>query len=250
MWSDELPDDDDDSDIDDDDDDDDDPDMPAVDAADSDDSDDGGGLEGPTVPQPAPSPAADPTKLAEPSASDRKALRRLRKAISDSHDRLVIVRVQDNPTQPATFRVGQVDWESSDPHMSERFGVYRVKWWRPHLEDNESRPLVECRFWPDVWTLRADGNFGHVQAVRPERARQATSSDQTLHWRYGDVSLAEDLIVGPFEFSKVRKTMQGPKRQAVQESERIDDVYWKILTDRAHEFGLDVSSIRLKPSGQ
>ena len=182
----------------------------------------------PQAPKPSPKPKADPSTLVEPSASDRKALRRLQKAIQDSHDKLVLVRVQDNPTMPPTFRLGEVDWNARDPQLTERFGVYRIRWWRQHLDDANSRSLVESRFWPDVWTLRADGNFGHVQQVRPDRAVAATADDSTLHWRCGDVSLAEDLIVGPFDFSQVRLPMQGRKRQTLSEYNRVDDVYWKL----------------------
>jgi hypothetical protein len=171
----------------------------------------------------------------------------LAKRIRDSHDRLVIVRVQDNPTLPASFRLGQVKLDEQDPSLTQHFGVYRLRWYRQYLEDVHLRSVVNSRFWPDVWTLRTDGTFGHPHAVRPSRATRVTAEDPTLHWKSGDVSLAEDLIVGPFEFSQVRIPMQGPKRQAVSEENRIDEMYWKILTDRAHQFEVDVSQIRLTP---
>ena len=167
---------------------------------------------------------------------------------SNSQDKVVIARVQDNPTQPPTFRIGQVDLDSSDPQVSSRFGVYRVKWWRPHLDDVKTRSMVNSRFWPDVWTLRTDGGFGHAQSVRPERAKAATADDDTLHWQDGDVSLAEDLIVGPFDFSQVRKPMQGPKRKAISESYRVDETYWTILQERAEQFGIDIANIRSTPT--
>ena len=143
-----------------------------------------------------------------------------------------------------------MDWNERDPQLTDQFGVYRIRWWRQHLDDATSRSLVDCRFWPDVWTLKADGNFGHVHAVRPERAVAATTDDSTLHWRCGDVSLAEDLIVGPFDFSQVRLPMQGHKRRAVSEHNRVDDVYWKLLSERSPQFGVDVSDIRSKPVGE
>jgi hypothetical protein len=246
MWSEDLPDGDDDESDDSENEEDDDVNMPPVDV-DSEGDESDATVEGPQIPTPQPQPQADPSKLAHPCTSDRKALRSLQRAILDSQDKLVLVRVRDNPTQPATFRLGQVDWNARDPALTERFGIYRIRWWRQHLEDATSRSIVDSRFWPDVWTLKANGNFGHVHAVRPDRAAAATANDSTLHWRCGDVSLAEDLIVGPFNFSQVRKPMQGPKRRAVSEYNRVDEMFWNLLSARAHQFGIDVSRIRLPP---
>ena len=78
-------------------------------------------------------------------------------------------------------------------------------------------------FWPDVWTTKADGELGHEQPIRPSRAHLTVRKDMTLQWLQSDVSLAEDLIVGPFHFTKQRIPMQGPKRQAISEENRIDD---------------------------
>jgi hypothetical protein len=61
------------------------------------------------------------------------------------------------------------------------------------------------------------------------------------------VSLVEDLIVGPFEFSQVRIPMQGPKHHAVSEHNRIETTYWDILVKQANQFGIDGSSIRSLP---
>jgi hypothetical protein len=247
MWSEDVPDEDSDESDEDDEEEDDNVNMPPVDAADSEGEESDVTVEGPQVPTPQPQPQADPSKLVDPSAADRKALRSLHRAILDSQDKLVFVYTRDNPTQPATFRLGQINLNASDPALTDRFGIYRLRWWRQHLDDATSRSIVDSRFWPDVWTLKANGNFGHVHAVRPDRAAAATASDSTLHWRCGDVSLAEDLIVGPFDFSQVRKSMQGPKRRAVSEHNRVDETYWNLLSARAHLFGIDVSTIRLPP---
>ena len=246
MWSEDTPDEDDDESDDSNDEEDNNVNMPPVDA-DSEGEESDATVEGPQVPTPQPQPQADPSKLVDPSTSDRKALRSLQKAILDSQDKLVLVRIRDNPTQPATFRLGQVDWNARDPALTDQFGIYRVRWWWQHLEDVTSQSIVDSRFWPDVWMLKANGNFGHVHAVRPDRAAVATANDLTLHWQCGDVSLAEDLIVGPFDFSQVCKPMQGPKRCAVSEHNRVDETYWNLLLARAHQFGIDVLMIRLPP---
>ena len=56
--------------------------------------------------------------------------------------------------------------------------------------------------------------------------------------------------MGPFDFSQVRLPMQGRKRRAVSEHNRVDDVYWKLLSERSPQFGVDVSDIRSKPVGE
>ena len=248
MWSDDLPDDNDDDNDDDEDNDQEDTAMPPVDA-DSEDDEAEAQVEPPAQRVPPPQPQADPSKLVTPSDSDKKALRKLHKALLDSLDKLVIVRVPDDIGRP-TFRIGQIVWEEQDPYLNKHFGVYQVRWWRQHQDDRLQRSMVNSRFWPDVWTTDVDGALSREQVVRPGKVSLTLAQDSTLTWRNGDVSLAEDLVVGPFEFSQARVPMQGPKKRAISEPNRIDDLYWKILADRSHQFGIDATKIRLEPSGQ
>jgi hypothetical protein len=42
--------------------------------------------------------------------------------------------------------------------------------------------------------------------------------------------------------------MQGPKRRAISEQNRIDRTYWNILTSRAPNFQVDVTTIHTSPN--
>ena len=203
--------------------------------------------EGQALPRPTPTPRADPSQLSLPSDTDKKALRKLHKAIQDSNDKLVLVVVRLAPDAPVQFRLGQVVLEDQSPEMNLQFGVYCLRWWQQHLNDKETRSLADSRFWPDIWTAMTDGRYGHEQPVRPDRATKTIQNDPTLIWKHGDVSLAEDLLVGPFDFTKVRISMQGPKRRAVSEDHRIDETFWNLLEARAPKFNLDVSDLRTVP---
>ena len=146
-----------------------------------------------------------------PSALDKKALRKLHKALLNSLDKLVIVRVLDDAGKP-TFCIGQVVWEEQDPDLNKHFGVYQVQWWRQHPEDQLQQSITSSRFWPDVWTISADGTLGRKQVVKPSKVTATLAQDSTLTWQSGDILLAEDLVVGPFEFLQARMPMQGPKK--------------------------------------
>ena len=180
--------------------------------------------------------------------STTRALRKLRRAIDDSHDRLVLVRIPGTKSAPPTLHLGQIHPSDQQPQLTTRFGVYRVRWWRQHLCDAKERSLVDSRFWPDTWTLSTDGSLGHPQAIRPSKVAQTLESDATIQWRSGDISLAEDLLVGPFNFTQIRLAMQGPKRRAISEQNRIDRTYWSILMSRAPSFQVDVTNIHTTPT--
>ena len=129
--------------------------------------------------------------------------------------------------------------------MALQFGIYPVKWLCPQHQDKELRPLVECRFWPDIRTVRSDKSVGVPQPVCPVKV--SATRDPSLQWMSDDVCMARDLLVGPFDLCTVRSSMRGPKRRAVSENDRIDDVYWKQLEAKAQAFDIEVSNIRLSP---
>ena len=89
----------------------------------------------------------------------------------------------------------------------------------------------------------------HVpRTVKRERLALALQKNHNLKWPLLQVNLAEDLIVGPFDFS-IRNPpaylQDGPP-----EPDHIANAHWNILEDRAHEFHIDTSNLRTVPQIQ
>ena len=107
---------------------------------------------------------------------------------------------------------------------------------------------MNSRLIPEVCKKRADGGDKRHIHVKATKIQEALERDETLEWPTELIPLAEIRMVGPFDFSTVRKTMQGPKKRAVQEHYRIDEVCWQRLEQRATLFSTDVSAIRMTPT--
>jgi hypothetical protein len=201
----------------------------------------------PPTPLPAASPMALPPSVPRNEAT-RSALQRLFRTISDSTDSLFFVSYTTDPAIPPVWRLGQVDQDDTSPSVAKESGIYRVRWWTQHHDDSKSRSIVDSRFWPDVYNVRADGAPGKRHPVKPLKISDALANDPTLCWQADDFPLAECLIVGPFDFFKKRTSMRGPKRQAISETNHVDNVYWQQLEQRAHLFGIPTDSIRETPN--
>ena len=104
----------------------------------------------------------------------------------------------------------------------------------------------ECRFAPDVHTIRADQLLGKRHPVKPERITADFESDLTIRWVGDTVNITEVHIAGTFKFRKVPIGLRAPKQQAVSESYHIDDIYWAQLEQGGPEMGVCVENIRSK----
>ena len=75
------------------------------------------------------------------------------------------------------------------------------------------------------------------------------SKEPRARWERYEIPLAEVRLVGPINFTMVRKpSKKGHKRQATQETHRVDEVYWNLLEERAREAKIDVSHVRQVPT--
>jgi hypothetical protein len=95
---------------------------------------------------------------------------------------------------------------------------------------------MDCRFWPLIQELRADGNFGAIVMVRPNKVdKLLAKKPYTRGWYQDKVNLAEDGIVGPFNFD----TING-------KANRITPKYWTELLQAAKEhdlYALDIKKV-------
>ena len=91
-------------------------------------------------------------------------------------NKLFFLRIQGT----SMWRLVQVDLNETDPYAAKHYGQYQVRWWTAASHDRSHRMVQECRFAPDVSTIRADQSLGKRHLVKPERITAALESDPTI----------------------------------------------------------------------
>ena len=127
-----------------------------------------------------------------------------------------------------TWYVVQVDLDETDPLVAKDWGVYHVKWYIRHHEDAKSMLQCNCRFWPEIHEIIPDGGFGPLYPVSPHKvAKTLEKQGNRFGWYQLDINLAENGLVGPFDFAPNHK---------------IPNAAWDQLRIKAAEQKLDVES--------
>ena len=87
----------------------------------------------------------------------------------------------------------------------------------------------------------------HVKRyIKHERLALAQQKNPHLKWPTQPTNLAQDLIVGLFDFTPRKPSAYLP--DGPPEPARIANAHWSVLEDRAHEFNIDTSTIRQRPT--
>jgi len=185
-------------------------------------------------------PSIEPPKLPSKAA----LLQRLRRDIDESTDKLFFVRSKQNGKYH--WKVGQVVTKDSNPHAMKTYGQYRMRWFIPNSTDAETLSTTDCQFWADFRTLQSDLSLGRQAIVKPSKAEGRLRDSTAMIWAQDDVNLAEDRIVGPFNFEKRR--IPGPGRtKTVSNTSFIPEATWNKLERLAGISSIDASQIRLPP---
>ena len=174
------------------------------------------------------------------TTSSARALRLLYNTIARSTHKLLFAL-----TCPGTWKLVRVAWDEVDRYKARTTGVFPIQQFRPHFQETPRRAPVDCNYIPDLVEWMPDTNT-HVQRdVNPQRRISACRKNPNLSWPTQDLNLAEHLIHGPFDFSKLQPPAYiGP---GPAEPRRVANLYWCILEDRASTFGIDVSNIQTVP---
>jgi hypothetical protein len=88
-----------------------------------------------------------PTRPVEPP--DVRALCKFYRTIQDSPTKLFFIR-WPIPEAAATWKLGQVDLDETDPQLARTQGVYFIRWWTPLHAHTYERKLTECEWVPDI----------------------------------------------------------------------------------------------------
>jgi hypothetical protein len=95
---------------------------------------------------------------------------------------------------------------------------------------------MDCRFWLLICELKADGNFGAIVMVHPNKIDEILEKKPyTRGWYQHGVNIAEEGSMGPFNFD----TMSG-------DANRIEQKYWTELLEARKEhniYALDIKKV-------
>ena len=156
--------------------------------------------------------------------------------INASHDKMFFIRFKMPSNTRYQWYVVQARPENSDPDETKKSGKYLVRWFIRHPDDSKNKTLKECRYWPEVHSLRKDGSMGPIVPVRPAKIDGFLETRQHAFAAYEDkVDLLRDGIVGPFD---LQKHIQNKTNEHTIAAEQ-----WDLLESRGHQFGVDTSNI-------
>ena len=149
-------------------------------------------------------------------------LRGLWKRIQLSKDKLFFIKRQLYGEQSARWYLVQVDLDETDPHAAKQVGRYHCKWYVRHVDDSREMATRNARFWPEIHVIR-DGVLAEMILVRPNKVATflRDKGRQKYVWYQDEVSLAEDQLVGPFDFKS--GTQDQPRQN------RVDSAQWDEL---------------------
>ena len=150
--------------------------------------------------------------------------------IKDSKDKLCIIARHDGNRPKKSWYVVQVDWNETSMADAESRGRYHVCWYIRHYKDAEEMKVSECRFWPEIHQVRADGELGPMKVVRPGKCSPAMLKRMKSEWYQQEINLFNECIVGPFDFTTIDK-----------HTHRIGDAVWEELRRRANPDEVEVS---------
>jgi hypothetical protein len=155
-------------------------------------------------------------------------LKELWKDIQDSANKLFIIQRPDerNRQAPASWHLVQVDSEETNNRQAKRIGEYHVRYYVRNALDSRKRLVRNCRYWPLIREIKQpSGEFGDIIMLRPNKVDEVLAKRQyTRGWYQGKVNLAEQAIIGPFNFSIDQNEQNRIHPDTWQELEECEEV--------------------------
>jgi hypothetical protein len=155
-------------------------------------------------------------------------LKELWKDIQDSANKLFIIQRPDerNRQAPASWHLVQVDSEETNNRQAKRIGEYHVRYYVRNALDSRKRLVRNCRYWPLIREIKQpSGEFGDIIMLRPNKVDEVLAKRQyTRGWYQGKVNLAEQAIIGPFNFSIDQNEQNRIHPDIWQELEECEEV--------------------------
>ena len=110
---------------------------------------------------------------------------------------------QTNRSNPASWHVVQVDLEETNYRQAKTIGECHVKYYVRNVTDAKKKLVRQCKHWPLIREIKQpSGEFGDIIVLRPNKVEELLAKrPYTRGWYQGTVNLAEQGLVGPFNFS-------------------------------------------------
>jgi hypothetical protein len=139
--------------------------------------------------------------------------------VRSSVDKLFIIKRRTETNKRDDWHLVQLDLDETNNRQARTVGEYHVRYYVRHFGDAKKRLVRNCRFWPLIRELKPDGSFGDIIVLRPNKVEETLKKKPyTRGWYQDTMNLAEEGLVGPFNFSTLQR-----------ETYRIDHDIWKAL---------------------
>jgi hypothetical protein len=181
--------------------------------------------------------------------ADRKTLHNLYTTISNSRDRLFFIRHRPTTTSTAQWQLVEIDLDETDPRLAKTMGTYTARWYRPHHTGVLNKPLLQCRFWPDIHERHhATKNTTSTPLhISPAKIDRLATTRPRAYWTTTIADLTTDALVGPFNF---RHTVPPTRIKSSKFTHYIDLDDWDSLKTIGPTRGIDTSNIDVHPRHQ
>lgn len=129
------------------------------------------------------------------------ALALLKRKIENSKDKLFLIAYKEEGDPRGQWYLVQVDEEATSKNLAKRKGQYHCRWYFTHPGDAKTKWVRDCRFWPLIKELNEDEVMGMTVPTRPSKVDKLLATKGYRYaWYQKEVNLAEDGMVGPFNF--------------------------------------------------
>ena len=178
----------------------------------------------------------DTTQHREESKTPTRKAHQLYNSTRQSRDRLFFIRHRGDATEQYQWYLVQALLEDSDTTATRNEGEYRVRFMIREHSNSKTRPLRNCRYWPEIHELGSNGTPGPIIMIRPGKVDNVLKNQPHKYQAYErEVNLIQHAIVGPFDFAL--------PREYNQEAHRITFEEWETLKARANQYQVDTSNI-------
>ncbi|KAL3908235.1 MAG: hypothetical protein SGARI_003153 [Bacillariaceae sp.] len=148
----------------------------------------------------------------------------------ESKDKLFIIAFPRDGFKLRSWHVVQVCKEDTDWRLAKRDGLYHVRFLIRCLGDSRKMKVEECRYWPELHQLKADGEtMGAMVPSNPEKTESLLLRRPDRYMWYQDtIPLFKWMVSGPFDYHDGR---------------RIPTDSWKALRDQADARGIYIGNL-------
>mmetsp|Transcript_12566 Transcript_12566/g.17828 ORF Transcript_12566/g.17828 Transcript_12566/m.17828 type:complete len:137 (-) Transcript_12566:439-849(-) len=125
----------------------------------------------------------------------------------------------------------QVDKEETNERQAKIYGEYHIRYYLQQDAGAKKKKVRLCQHWSLINELNADRYIGAIVQITPGKVRRIFDKHPLKYvWYQHTITLAEQIITGPFDFGKTQSYM-------------IDQKQWKELMDKADDFRVDASNV-------